>query len=273
MPASVPDPAADSCRLAGRIDGPVAVIGDVHGQLDLLDRLIERLAGCGDFDNRWIVLLGDLVDRGPNPRGVIQRVMELTTTHPRTTVACGNHDLAMAGSLGLVPVPEEAEWSRRWRRGYQCETTFASYGVAAGDFAGLARAVPDDHARLLAGLPWVVEHPELIVVHAGLVPELPTETQLQMLRQRDFSLHRPPWLCRKDLGANVFPVDCRVPIVSGHVAQKRPHVGSRRILLDTTGGVGGELTALLLPEHQLVTSHRDARPVRQSWWPFGRRAA
>ena len=45
MPASAQDSAADSGRLAGRIDGPVAVIGDVHGQLDLLDRLVEKLAG------------------------------------------------------------------------------------------------------------------------------------------------------------------------------------------------------------------------------------
>ncbi len=273
MPASAHDPAADSGRLASRIDGPVAVIGDVHGQLDLLDRLVERLGRCGDFDNRWIVLLGDLVDRGPDPRGVIQRVIELITTHPRTTVVCGNHDLAMAGSLGLVPVPPEADWARRWRRGYQCETTFGSYGVAAGDFEGLARAVPEEHAGLLAELPWVVEHPEVIVVHAGLVPELPTATQLKMLHHRDFSLHRPPWLCRKDLGTDVSPGDCRVPIASGHVARRQPYVGTRRILLDTTGGVGGELTALLLPENELVTSHRDARPVRRRWWPFGRRAA
>ena len=33
------------------------------------------------------------------------------------------------------------------------------------------------------------------------------------------------------------------------------------------------MTALLLPENELVTSHRDARPVRRRWWPFGRRAA
>jgi hypothetical protein len=47
-----------------------------------------------------------------------------------------------------------------------------------------------------------------------------------------------------------------------------------RILLDCTGGLGGELTGLLLPEYELITSHREAHPVRRRrWWPFGRRVA
>lgn len=273
MPASDSDRATATRSPATRIDGPVALIGDVHGQLDLFDRLVDRLARRGDFRDRWIVLLGDLVDRGPDPRGVIARVLELMAAHPRTTIVCGNHDLAMAGALDLVPVPAEAQWAKRWRRGYQCETTFRSYGVAPGDFEGLGRAVPEDHARLLTALPWVVEHPGVICVHAGLTPELPTATQLKILRERDFTLHRPPWLCRKDLDETVSPRDCPVPIASGHVVRERPHVDSNRILLDCTGGVGGELTGLLLPENELITSHRDARPVRRRRWPFGRRAA
>ena len=113
MPASAPDLATRS--LAARIDGPVVLIGDVHGQLDLLDRLLDRLSRRADFADRWIVFLGDLVDRGPDPRGVLERVLELMASHPRTTSVCGNHDLAMAGSLELVPVPAEAQWARRWR--------------------------------------------------------------------------------------------------------------------------------------------------------------
>jgi serine/threonine protein phosphatase 1 len=271
MPASAPDLATRS--LAARIDGPVVLIGDVHGQLDLLDRLLDRLSRRADFAGRWIVFLGDLVDRGPDPRGVLERVLELMASHPRTTSVCGNHDLAMAGSLELVPVPAEAQWARRWRRGYQCETTFRSYGVEPFDFESLARAVPEDHARLLSAMPWVVEHPGVICVHAGLTRELPTSTQLKILRERDFTLHRPAWLCRQDLGQSVAPADCRVPVASGHVARPKPYVDSTRILLDCTGGEGGELTGLLLPEYELVTSHRDAYPVRRRWWPFGRRAA
>jgi len=268
MPAqSLPPP------LPSRIDGPVVLIGDVHGQLDQLEQLLARISCHPAFAERWIVFLGDLVDRGPDPRGVIECVLDLMKRHPRTTITCGNHDLAMAGSLKLVPAPEEADWRRRWRRGYQSETTFASYGVSPGDFEGLGDAIPDDHATLLASLPWVVEHPRVICVHAGLTPELPTPTQLQVLRHRDFTLHRPPWLCRKDLGTDVSPRDCLVPIASGHVAYPKPHIGKKRIMLDCTGGMGGDLTALLLPEYEVVTSSHNASRARTSWWPFSRKAA
>lgn len=276
MPRQMPtsrDGLSSGPSLPTRINGPVALIGDVHGQLDLFDRLLDRLARRGDFQQRWIVLLGDLVDRGPNSRGVIDRVLELIVSHPRTTVVCGNHDLAMAATLGLLPVPEEAQWPKRWTRGYQCESTFVSYGVRPHDIDALGQAVPDSHAELLAALPWLVEHPEVLCVHAGLTDEMPLETQLKILRKRDFSLHRPPWLCRKDLGEMSGPGNCPVPIASGHVPRQRIHVGPRRYLLDTSGGLGGELSGLLLPELELVTSARDPRPIRRGWWPFRRRVA
>ena len=82
--------------LPTRINGPLAIVGDVHGQLDLFDRLLERLRRRTDWQQRWIVLIGDLVDRGPDSRGVIERVLELIASHGRTTAVCGNHDLAMA---------------------------------------------------------------------------------------------------------------------------------------------------------------------------------
>ena len=68
-------------------------IGDVHGHLDALDRLLELLrmeAGFTDSDN--LVFLGDYVDRGPDSAGVLARVRGLTTTRIRTVALLGNHD-------------------------------------------------------------------------------------------------------------------------------------------------------------------------------------
>ena len=58
-------------RLASRIQGPVAVIGDVHGQVEKLLTILDRLRELPDYEQRWIVFIGDLVDRGPDPRGAI----------------------------------------------------------------------------------------------------------------------------------------------------------------------------------------------------------
>ena len=77
MSAPAHGPVSETQRLATRIDGPVVLIGDVHGQVDLLDRLMDRLARREDFRDRWVGFLGDLVDRGPDPRGAIDRVLEL----------------------------------------------------------------------------------------------------------------------------------------------------------------------------------------------------
>jgi len=256
--------------LPTRINGPLAIVGDVHGQLDLFDRLLERLRRRTDWQQRWIVLIGDLVDRGPDSRGVIERVLELIASHGRTTAVCGNHDLAMAATLGVVPVPDEADWERRWLSGYECEATFASYEATPGDVDELRRQVPATHTRLLSDLPWLVEHPRVLCVHAGLVGTLPLETQLRVLRERDFSLHSPTWLCSKGLQDDQGPSECRVPIVSGHVRVPRVRCSPRRYLVDTTGGRGGELSCLLLPERQVITSHHDARCLKRRWWPFSR---
>ena len=55
----------------------VYVIGDIHGRLDLLDRLIADIAreAKGQEENALTVTLGDYIDRGPNSRGVLDRLI------------------------------------------------------------------------------------------------------------------------------------------------------------------------------------------------------
>ena len=77
-----------------------------------------------------------------------------------------------------------------------------------------------------------------------------------MLRSRDFSNGRPPWLHEKKLTFAPPPADCPVAVVSGHTVVPKAeflHDG-RRILVDTFGGYGSVLSAVLLPEMDVVTS-------------------
>lgn len=263
-------------KLASRIQGPVAVIGDVHGQIDQLVTIIEKLKKRPDWDSRWLVFIGDLVDRGPDPRATVDLVCDLLAEHPRTTVVCGNHELAMAGALGLVPVPEYAQWNQRWVADYGSESTFSSYGVEHGDLAALKETLPDPHAKLLSDLPWAIEHPEFLFVHAGLDPNTPFEMQLRILRQKDFTLNRPPWLCSKSFVTGANPAGCPVAVVSGHVKVPEVKLDGKRILIDTTGGEGGDLSCVLLPERRVISSSRasDSNPQTasagsaggKSWW-------
>ena len=67
-------------------------ISDIHGCLTALDALLELVAPQPDD---LLILLGDYVDRGPDTRGVIDRVLELTKSHPRLITLRGNHELMM----------------------------------------------------------------------------------------------------------------------------------------------------------------------------------
>lgn len=241
-------------ELAAVIDGPVAVIGDVHGQLAKLQAVLERVRMFPEFEQRWIVFIGDLVDRGPDPRGAVELVCQLRRSHPRTTLVCGNHELAMAGALGLISTPDHANWNLRWVKDYNSETTFASYGVTPGDLPELAAALPSHHRVLLADLPWCVEHPEYFFVHAGLDPFQPFDLQRMILQTRDYTLNRPQWLCSRSLVSSIPPDDCPKTVVSGHAQVQQVEFRERRILIDTTGGRGGDLSCVLLPENIVITS-------------------
>ncbi|MCG6158054.1 metallophosphoesterase [Rubinisphaera margarita] len=270
--------------LETNISGPIAVIGDVHGQVDKLGIILDRIQDAPRFDERWIVFVGDFVDRGPETRETIDMILEFVDYHPRTTAVAGNHDFAMCASLGLIPAPEYSNWAGRWIDHYDSEATFASYDVPFGDLKALKEALPEAHRDFLANLPWVVEHPDYLVVHAGLDPLTPTEMQLRILRQKDFSLNRPQWLCEKNYAEDPVPDDCRQTVVSGHVWFRDVIFGDRRILCDTTGGREGALSAVLLPERQVLTSSRQRRAVSapppqpvgysrepdqaRSWWKF-----
>ncbi len=241
------------------IEGPVAVIGDVHGHVDDVARIVEQLQQLPDFQRRWIVFIGDLVDRGPDPKGAIDFVLELMLHHPRTTAVSGNHELAMAAALGLVETPEYTDWAQRWLDHYGSQATFQSYGCEAGDLQGLREALPLAHQEYLAELPWCVEHPEFFFVHAGLDPHAPFPMQREILRARDFTLNRPQWLCSKSLPFQEPPPDCSQMVISGHVRVPEVQMTSRRLLVDTTGGDGGVMSCALLPEMRVIRSDGKSR--------------
>lgn len=259
---------------AEKIEGRVAVIGDVHGQADKLWTILERLKSLPDFSERWLVFVGDLVDRGPDSKAVMSIITDLLNQHRKVTSICGNHDLAMAASLGIVDTPDYANWATRWINHYDSHTTFESYGVQHGDLESLRSALPDSHAQMLASMPWCVEHPQYLFVHAGLDSFTPYDMQLGILREKDFSLTRPQWLCDKKLVHSDLPADCPVSVVSGHVTMPQVVINRKRILCDTTGGRSGDLSCVLLPENVVVSSgsnqqtHIAARKEQpaKAWW-------
>lgn len=255
------------------IDGPVAVIGDVHGHVDRLQSIVDQLFQLPGIENRWIVFIGDLIDRGPNSREVLDLAINLHSRHRRVTACAGNHEFAAAAALGILPTPDYSNWHERWVKHYNSDATFRSYGVEPGDLAGLLAAMPRSHQMFLKLMPWYVEHPQYLFVHAGLDFNQPYDIQRKILAQKDFNLNRPAWLCDKSLVRHEVPSDCPLTIVSGHVCVPSVEFSRRRVLLDTTGGEDGDLSCVLLPEKKVLTSADDsAGDVREptgsgrKWW-------
>lgn len=263
--------------LRNRIQGPIAVIGDVHGQTEKLAIVLDKLKALPDYENRWLVFIGDFVDRGPDPKGTVELFHRTLRDHPKTTAVAGNHEFAMCAALGWLPTHEGSHWGERWVKHYNSESTFTSYGAQAGDLDELNKKVPAEHRELLAGLPWCVEHPQLLFVHAGLDPNAPFEMQLRILHQKDFSLNRPQWLCEKSFVDSDPPRDCPLTVVSGHVRVDEVVIRPKRILVDTTGGDDGDLSCVLMPEKKIITSGRSSMPAKpgrpapagatkSAWW-------
>lgn len=257
-----------------RIQGPVAVVGDVHGQTEKLLAVLDKLQKLPDYSQRWLVFIGDFVDRGHDVKGAVDVVLDAFRRHARTTAICGNHEYAMSSSLGWIPSPDPKSWSQRWTEHYDSESTFESYGVEHGKIEELAAAVPNEHRELLADLPWCVEHPEYLFVHAGLDPLAPYDVQLRILQRKDYTLSRPQWLFSKTYVEADPPKDCPLTVVSGHVRVPNVIVRPNRILLDTTGGEDGDLSCVLLPEKTIISSGGGSQPVAatiggkpgKKWW-------
>jgi Calcineurin-like phosphoesterase len=140
--------------------GPLDIIGDIHGEIDALSALLERLGYRTDGthpENRHLVFVGDLCDRGPDSPAVIFKVRDLVESG-RAQCVLGNHELNILRS-------EKKEGSH-WFAAKE-EIT---YQAEVAKFGPSARLKPHHEAEILeffASLPVALERSDLRVVHAA----------------------------------------------------------------------------------------------------------
>ena len=222
----------------------IYAIGDIHGQLALLQEAHRRIARDMEAHGPGqVVHLGDYVDRGPDSRGVVEYLMEGVATGQDWVLLKGNHDRLFAKFL------EDPGWQDPGLRGAYTwlhprlggAATLASYGVKnAADrpvrkvHAEALAAVPQAHREFLAGLSVMYRAGEAIFVHAGLRPGVALEDQVE----DDLVWIRQEFLeVRSDFGALV---------VHGHTALNMPTHYGNRVNLDSGVAYGGPLTAAVI---------------------------
>lgn len=210
-------------------------VGDIHGMRAELDRLLALIEADAEAAKRdaTVVFLGDLVNRGPASRQVLERLIAGPERPGQAWITLrGNHDQLFLDAIGGK---SEAAFQELMRKGGA--ETLASYGVRKKEasLSRARRAVPSDHLRFIESLPLSYAAGEFFFVHAGVDPLRPlnrqTETTLMTIREPFLrNAHRLPYT-----------------VVHGHVANpKGPVIAARRICVDTGAHATGVLTAVAI---------------------------
>jgi serine/threonine protein phosphatase 1 len=215
-------------------------IGDIHGRLDLLDELLERIHE--DLRRRparqvLIVFVGDLIDRGPSSAQVVERLRTYRRPGVRTVFLLGNHEEVLlrilAGETDLI-----AKW--RWFGGTQ---TLDSYGVDTVKLAALSddealelirKSIPKEHVEFLESFDDSCRFGDYLFVHAGIRPGVEIDQQ----RQSDLRWIREPFL--------FDDTDHGFIVVHGHTIRSEVEIRPNRIGIDTGAFSSGVLTALAI---------------------------
>ena len=217
-------------------------IGDIHGRLDLLDRLLARVRhdiAARPVEFAALVFLGDLVDRGPDSAGVIERLRTLEDFPARSLFLLGNHEEVLLRVLAAEP-GLAYDWL-----GYGGDACAQSYGVAPATLHAMGEAriaetlraaIPPAHISFLEGFGDTFRFGDYLLAHAGIRPGVPIEAQ----EARDLRWIREPFLSDdRDHGCMV---------IHGHTISDGVVVRANRIGIDTGAFRTGILTAMVIEE-------------------------
>ncbi len=216
----------------------VYAIGDVHGCLDLLDQLLAAIDAddaARESAATTLIFLGDLVDRGPDSAGVMERVRRLCEQRSDVRLLLGNHE-----EVFLAALEGDAKALKLFTRIGGRETAI-SYGITPSDYEGmdydelgsaLSASVPPEHRALLANGADMETVGDYVFVHAGVRPERPLDQQrgVDLRWIRDSFLHHRSRLDKM--------------VVHGHTIADEVEFKPHRIGVDTGAYLSGRLSAV-----------------------------
>jgi len=218
----------------------IYAIGDMHGRLDLLERLrtvIVEDAKWHPVDRKIVVYLGDYVDRGPDSRGVVDLLAREKLPGFESVFLKGNHEDSMLQFL--VDPGIAASWFA-----YGGDATLYSYSVRPPDprkidellaaQKAFVEALPPEHLDFLRALKLVHIEGDYAFVHAGFRAGVPIEFQTP----EDMM-----WIRNEFLSSDA---DFGKIAVHGHTITDRPEIRPNRIGIDTGAFATGTLTCLVL---------------------------
>lgn len=213
------------------------VIGDVHGCLDELNDLLEILKpspACGD----QVYFLGDVIGKGPEPLAVFRASRRLVERlGPPSNMLLGNFEAAVV------------QWLQERRAGLP-----RNRRLSLGKSLAFAQSLTPDEEEWLLTRPYALPLGDILLVHAGIKSGVPVAQQkpAHMVAMRSVSRDGEP---SSQLGVQSWATSFRGPphVVFGHDARRGLQRHAWATGIDTGCVYGGNLTALVMPGHSLVS--------------------
>jgi serine/threonine protein phosphatase 1 len=239
----------------------IYAVGDIHGRLDLFEQIMSIIRA--DNASRppatvRIVLLGDLIDRGPASAQLISRARTFSLHSPKFIILKGNHEAAMVDSArgDLIAL-------KFWLQ-HGGDAALASWGLPIDliDFgpsetlvAAIGEHVPNDVIEWMAKLPLTFRRGNCLFVHAGI------RRGVKLSRQSSEDML---WIREDFLGSEAHS---GLVVVHGHsVSTHAPVMQHGRIGIDTGAYRSGKLTAVGLEngKHWFLDTHSNKKPIIDS---------
>lgn len=218
----------------------IYAIGDIHGRVDLLDRMEAAISAdihATQPIRALICYLGDYIDRGPHSAQVIERLSRSFEDGITRVFLRGNHEDRMLDFL-VEPASNGPAWMKFGGR-----EALESYGLNVPETPDddgwwllrdrLNSALPAAHGVFLQNLHLGLRWRDFLFVHAGLDPETASTMQ---------SPHHLMWIREPFLSSER---EWGFTVVHGHVIVDEPEFRSNRIGIDTGAYQSGRLTCLV----------------------------
>ncbi len=201
----------------------IYAIGDIHGCREKLEKLIKKVKPT---KKDTLIFLGDYIDRGPDSRGVIDFLINLSKEF-KTIFLRGNHEWMF---LEFYKKRDNETWELWERNG--ARKTLESYG-------GIDK-IPFEHLNFVENTKVYHVYKNYLFVHGGVKPNVPLERQNEMDMM---------WIRREFI--NYSEPLKGYTVIFGHTPMEEPMIQSDKIGIDTGCVYGGKLTCIRVEDKRI----------------------
>jgi serine/threonine protein phosphatase 1 len=206
--------------------GKTFIVGDIHGCLETLKRLIDTIKWNPSNDR--LIFIGDYIDRGENAKGVIDFILQLQDNSSLVECLIGNHE-----KMFLDYLSNNDPQSFVLNGGLSTLRSYKESRKRAQD-----PLIPSTHLKFLSSLLSMIELEHYYIVHAGFRP---------YKRIEDQDLFDLIWIRDEFIYSDY---DFGKVVIFGHTPFHSPMIMKNKIGIDTGAVYGNCLTCLELPERR-----------------------